>query len=145
MHIPDLSEWTYNTHGNDGYQYRSVGWLGGAVTHPGDTDPTIVATLRFLWNVNQLPDDYRGLHTCEICGENHDKGEFFVEDQAVRFVLPNMVLHYIEAHHYRLPDVVEAAVRRRSQERHGSPHDSPPPDGRGGNLWRRFVRLMRSR
>src|SRR6185503_17266231 len=56
--------------------------------------------------------DWRGLHTCEICGGDDDKGEFFVEDHAVRYVLPNMILHYIIKHQYKLPDVVEAAVRR---------------------------------
>ena len=112
MHIPDLSEATYSRHDRDGHEYRSVGWLGGEVTRREHTAPAVVATLRFLRDINQLPDHWRGLHACEICNGEHDKGEFFVEDHSVRYVMPNMVLHYIEAHQYGLPDVVEVAVQR---------------------------------
>ena len=133
----------------DDFEYLSVGWLGNEVTHSGDTDPAVLLVLQQLSELNQRPDDWRGLHTCEICLRNapprtfderflgdvyeegryvpppqaslnelesdncaHDKGEFFVEDGATRYVLPNMVLHYISAHRYKLPAVVEAALRR---------------------------------
>jgi hypothetical protein len=131
MLIPDLSTQTYRAHGNDGFEYRSAGWLGDQVTTPEETDPFVVAVLLHLWNVNQLPEDSREEHSCEVCAakrsptfeaemppgqssgvERFDRGrgEFFVEDGSTRFVLPNLVLHYIVRHHYKLPDVVEAAV-----------------------------------
>jgi hypothetical protein len=124
MHIPDLSERTYNVHPADSFTYRSVGWLGAAVPRKGKTSLEIVAQLGRMQQKNQLPDQFRGLHTCELClaeksgsaiplerGEALDKGEFYVEDGATRYVLPNMVLHYITRHGYKLPDEVEEAVR----------------------------------
>jgi hypothetical protein len=99
--------------------------------HPGDTDPFLVGVLRHLWNVNQLPNGSKEEHVCELCGPNPPpfveievpphgspgverftsaKGEFFVEDGPTRHVLPNLVLHYVLAHRYKLPEVVEAAL-----------------------------------
>jgi hypothetical protein len=131
MYIPELSRQTYRAHGNDGFEYRSVGWLADQVTDPGDTDPYLVAVLGHLWNVNQLPDNSSEAHRCEVCApdsspavdiEAHPgvsrrgaqvksaQGEFFVEDGSTRYVLPNLVLHYLLAHRYKLPEVVEAAL-----------------------------------
>jgi hypothetical protein len=111
VHIPDLSAKTYSTH-KDGFEYLSVGWLGDQVTVTGRTEPTIVATLRFLRDINQLPSQWRGQHICAICWVDRAAGEFFVEGRTVRYVLPNMVIHYMTEHEYKLPDVVESAVRR---------------------------------
>jgi hypothetical protein len=127
VHIPDLSSKTYLGHPKDGFEYLSVGWLGDEVTHAGDTDPVVLLALQHLCKKNQLPDSCGGLHICGICFRNappplldemgwdrcaRDKGEFFVEDGTTRYVLPNMVHHYITEHGYRLPAVVEAALRR---------------------------------
>ena len=48
-----------------------------------------------------------GVHSCEICGDHHDKGVFFVGNGSTRYILPNMGDHYIQIHRYRLPKVVE--------------------------------------
>ena len=45
-----------------------------------------------------------GFHTCEICEELDDRGEFLIQMDDDYYVLPNMVLHYIEKHDYR-PDL----------------------------------------
>src|SRR5437762_8999083 len=98
MHIPDLSPQTYCHHPEDGFRYLSVGWLGDRVETPGETPPEVVARLMRLKATNQLPDDFRGLHRCELClaegrgrglvrGRNLDKGEFFVQHGATRYVL----------------------------------------------------------
>jgi hypothetical protein len=55
-----------------------------------------------------------GVHSCEICGDHHDKGEFFVGNGSTRYILLNMVDHYIQIHRYRLPEVVEAALLKQS-------------------------------
>src|SRR5215471_5043977 len=108
MHIPDYSLKTYNDHNeqrHDGFEYRSIGWLGEQVERPGETEPEIVHQLHGLKAKNQLRDCWRGHHTCEIClaekgsggfprerGETIDRGEFFVERGTTRYVLPNMVI-----------------------------------------------------
>jgi len=131
MHIPDLSTKTYNNHADGGFVYLSVGWLGDRVERPGATEPEVLERLRKLKSKHQLPDGWRGVHTCEICGaertigklgaergESKDRGEFYVEHGSVRYVLPNMVIHYITRHNYKLPEVVEQAVR---EWREGAP------------------------
>jgi hypothetical protein len=134
MYIPDLSTVIRRPHPNDGFEYRSVGWLGDRVEHPGDTDPFVVAVLQHLWNTNQLPDDRSDGEWCALCGPDAplfldvegrhfgglppvpdcivERGEFFIQDGSIRFVLPNLVLHYLARHRYKLPEVVEAAILR---------------------------------
>jgi hypothetical protein len=109
MHIPDLSRKTYNKH-DDGFQYFSVGWLGADVPRKGGTSELVLESLKEHKERCQLLDQYRGRHACEICGSHHEKGEFYVQSGAVRFVLPNMVIHYIEEHGYKLPDEVEFVI-----------------------------------
>jgi len=118
VYIPDLAAETYNDHVVDGeLTYRSVGWLGNRVERQGETDPEIVTRLQQIQASNQLSDNWRGLHDCEICKAEKvvwpesDKGEFFVEQGSIRYILPNMVIHYITRHDYKLPESVEQAVR----------------------------------
>jgi hypothetical protein len=127
MRIPDLSLKTYNEHNEyrqDGFEYRSVGWLGDSVERPGETELEIVLRIQRLMVKNQLFCSERGTHSCEIClaengadgvtwkyGETTHHGEFFVQRGSTRYVLPNLVIHYISRHRYKLPDVVEQAIR----------------------------------
>jgi hypothetical protein len=133
MYIPDLSVKTYDGLGGDGFEYRSVGWLGDRVEREADPDPTLVHVLLHIALMNPIPNQWLGLHRCEICrgycvprdapvdeelpprrvwDNATGGGAFFVEDGAVRYVLPALIFHYIIAHRYRLPAVVEAAVWR---------------------------------
>jgi hypothetical protein len=113
MEIPDLSSQTYLLHPADGSMYLSVGWLGTRVVNPSETAYDLLYLLREIESFNQLRDPCLGLHTCEICGLFAIKGEFFVQRDMTRYVLPNMVRHYITEHRYRLPAVVEEAIRAR--------------------------------
>jgi hypothetical protein len=116
MYIPDLSTQTYDDLEPDGREYRSVGWLGDRVEREGDTEPTVLDILRHLSNLNEIPNLWLGVHACEICADDESGpaggGALLVDDGAVRYVLPQMIVHYIIAHRYKLPDVVEAAVWR---------------------------------
>ncbi len=109
-YIQDMSRETYNEHPDDGYQYLSVGWLEDLLPWQGVTSPEIVEALIACKRKCQLPDHWRGLHTCQLCRNHHEKGEFFVVAGNQRYVLPNMVTHYIETHRYRLPVQVEDAL-----------------------------------
>jgi len=88
-----------------------VGWLGAEVEQPGSTNSSIRGALRYAKRVNQLPDSTMGSHTCEICGQATGHGQFFIDDAHCRYVLPNLVIHYIAAHSYKLPSDVEHALR----------------------------------
>lgn len=54
-------------------------------------------------------DDFDELSGLEM-RDGIDKNQFFVEANRVRYVLPNMVTHYISAHRSKLPPEMEAAV-----------------------------------
>jgi hypothetical protein len=115
MQIDDLSAKTYNTHEEDGYTYLSVGWLGDQVKHEDVTHAEVFEILEALKERNQFYDGWMGLHKCELCANYMDKGEFYVENGTTRYVLPNMVMHYITDHRYRLPTVVEEAILKSAQ------------------------------
>jgi hypothetical protein len=38
-------------------------------------------------------------------------GEFGVEQSTTRYVSPNLLIHYITRHGYKLPEFVEQAIR----------------------------------
>jgi len=109
-YIPDLSPETYNKYEDDAYTYLAVGWLGEEVRSKGDTAPVILDALLSAKKNNKISDDWFGYHTCEICNAYEDLDEFFVPDGTTKYVLPNMVIHYIQSHGYRLPEVVEMAL-----------------------------------
>jgi hypothetical protein len=94
----------------DGHAYRSIGWLGRSVPSIGATDPRVLERLRILKITNSVDDHELGLHVCGLCGRYQDRGQFFVQGHGVRYLMPNMVDHYIVAHRYRLPDDAVAAV-----------------------------------
>ena len=103
MFIPDMSERTYAPEMHEGIEVRSVGWLGEDVPRKGVTPPRIIETLRCFRRINQHDDNDLGDHECEICGKESSHGEFWIEAGGVRYVLPVMVFHYIDAHRYVLP------------------------------------------
>ena len=116
MYIPDLSKQQYTKHNplkSDGRIYLSVGWLGNTVeqSQMGKMPKSTMVALVEAKASNQLLDSWRGLHTCEICNNHHEKGEFAIFQENICYVLPNMVIHYIEEHSYKLPDEVIKALR----------------------------------
>lgn len=109
MFIPDLTDMTLP----DG-ECRAelwVGWLGAEVEHPGLTGEVLRGALRRARRLNQIPDRVMGSHVCKICGGVTGRGQFFIQGINCRYVLPNLVNHYVEAHQYRLPEEVEEALR----------------------------------
>ena len=111
-YIPDLSTETYVPVPDDGFRYMSVGWLGCEVERAGPTDHAVIEALEAAAAAS--PRDWgpvaAGPHTCELCGKFRSAGEFVVEGGDIRYLLPNMVVHYVRAHDYRLPAVVERAI-----------------------------------
>jgi len=103
MFIPDMSERTYAPEMHEGIEVRSVGWLGEHIPRLGDTPPSIIETLRHFRRINQHDDNDFGDHECEICGKESSHGEFWIEAGGIRYVLPVMVFHYIDAHGYAMP------------------------------------------
>lgn len=83
---------------------RSVGWLGDTVPSTGPVDPVILAALKHYTSWARVEDGWMGVHTCEICDAYYANDEFWIIWKGVRYVLPQMMLHYITAHGYRPPE-----------------------------------------
>jgi len=59
--------------------------------------------LTHYWRFHYYHDGELGYHRCEICRSIHDHGEVWIEVGATRYVLPRMILHYVDAHSYLPP------------------------------------------
>jgi hypothetical protein len=81
----------------------AVGWLGSTVPETGPLPSGAIEALRAAKAVCPTDTGDMGYHTCGICGAFEDRGEFIVETEDRTYVLPAMVLHYVEAHRYRPP------------------------------------------
>ena len=100
-----------------GDHVRAVGWLHPDHAFPqGDVPAEFLRRLRefarlwsdstnfFGWAV------FRGFHICEFCRNSYGYGNFGVPAGEVLFVAPELIVHYVEEHHYAPPDVFIRAV-----------------------------------
>jgi len=115
MQFPDLTEYRYL--GKADPSVLNVGWLDVAEPFPtGDVTPAELATLLRL--AKEPVNRTRGWHRCGICGVNppivagRSDDAVQLGDAEIRVVgcdgtiyaAPNLIYHYVEAHHYRPPD-----------------------------------------
>jgi len=100
-----------------GDHVRAVGWLSSE--HPftqGEVPAGFLARLReFAEKWGDSTDALGwglalGWHDCELCDQSMASGNFGVPSGELLFIAPEMVPHYVEAHHYRPPDEFIAAV-----------------------------------
>ena len=115
----------------DGDAAIAVGWLDDAHTFPAGSVPDgFLAALRDLGaqEVNVM----RGVHPCVFCPKPHDQreprpwiyarsdsaGEYLLGHGEIHvrgidgqlFAAPTLIVHYVEAHHYRPPHAFVDAV-----------------------------------
>jgi hypothetical protein len=104
-YIPDFSEQVFFPAKQDtGRETRSIGWLGDHVPNRGAVGPAAKAGIRYFRTAHRRGDPFRGIHLCEICKKVIGRGEFFIDLGGVRYILPQMVVHYIEDHGYAPPN-----------------------------------------
>src|SRR5260370_27158508 len=96
---------------------RAVGWLATGHPYPqGRAQPAFLRRLKrfaFLWRFSTKElwwGEFRGLHTCEVCGKDKAHGNFGVPAGRLLFVAPEMVVHYVQAHRYAPPEEFVTAV-----------------------------------
>ncbi len=122
--IPDLNERVYYPAKQDVERVvRAIGWLGDSVPRTGSIPSLVLEALKYFRKAHRREDTLLGWHTCEICGLdefNEGRGEFFIDVNGVRYVMPQMLIHYIEAHSYRPPgafvEKLEAFWKQRRDE-----------------------------
>ncbi len=90
-----------------------VGWLGDSTSSADHEIPHgFLDTLDHYKNYHYVDGGELGFHTCEFCEAFEDRGEFLIQMDDDYYVLPNMVLHYIEKHDYRPPLTLMNQVMR---------------------------------
>ena len=93
---------------------RAVGWLGRERPYrQGPTSPEVYNRLQKLLEKPFQPFVVAGFHKCELCqfeGEVTGGDNLFVPGDGVLFVCPKSILHYINAHGYKPPEVFCDAV-----------------------------------
>ncbi len=114
MYIADLSQQTY--HGCSGPDLCSIGWLDGTHLYPMGMVPfQFLAALRLHVRTAWQPLFYMGPHECELCLREMHNGymassNLWRPGPALLYIAPGMIVHYIQAHHYRPPDEFIEAV-----------------------------------
>ena len=110
MYFQDLSN---NCQVDSGPHVRAVGWLSeghpytkGAV--PSDFQQLLRRHIAEAWQ----PVMACGLHFCELCEEKPFAcgSNLWIPTEAVLYITPGMISHYIEAHGYRPPEEFVKAV-----------------------------------
>ena len=106
-----------------GAQVRAVGWLakrGGVLglfggRHPltvGEVDAALVDRLREHTCHAWQPVVAAGFHRCEFCSDHRAAGSdnVWIPTPSLKYVAPELTIHYIEAHCYLPPQEFISAV-----------------------------------
>lgn len=126
MYFPDLTPCDYFPIDDSG-ELIAIGWLDSSHEYPqGMVDTAFVEKLFKLLHKPWQPALFAGRQECEFCsfsggpasfgiseqGGSVEIGEsnLFVPGNGCVFVTPSLVIHYIDAHRYRPPDVFQEAV-----------------------------------
>jgi hypothetical protein len=109
--IPDLSLCTALPIRGD--KLVAIGWLGKSLPFAQGITPRDVFT-RLQEFVQQpwQPFVLMGLHECELCQFAGERGttNLFIPYQEKLYVCPELITHYINAHHYQPPAIFCEAV-----------------------------------
>src|SRR5262245_34286663 len=93
---------------------RAVGWLErGKVFATGTVDGRVYATIKKLAATPWQPFVAGGAHACDLCAyeaEASGSSNVFVPGAGVVYACPELVCHYMNAHHYRPPEPFCEAV-----------------------------------
>ncbi len=110
MYYPDLSN---ECQVAAGPTIRAIGWLGSeAAFQTGPTPIEVVARLRELIKTAFQPVAAGGWHECDICQFDGAAGShnLFLPGNGCLYVCPELIVHYISAHHYQPPTEFSESV-----------------------------------
>jgi hypothetical protein len=96
-----------------GPKVRAVGWLGTYYPFPvGSVEDAFVERLRAHISSAWQPPIAGGKHYCKLCPEHGAGGSVYVwfPTPHLKYVAPELIVHYIESHCYRPPEEFIQAV-----------------------------------
>jgi hypothetical protein len=92
----------------------AVGWLDSNMKYGRGSTPTAVyQKLKDFVRSPWQPFLYAGHHECNLCqfhGESHGASNLFIPFEGKIYVAPELITHYINAHHYQPPAIFCDAV-----------------------------------
>ncbi len=120
--LPDNSPWTYLA--DAAMPLLAIGWLERSRDYAiGPTPRAVFERLREFVRDPWQPFVVAGFHACELCqfeGEKCGAANLFVPYKDRIYVAPELITHYMNAHHYQPPsefcDAVLACPDMRSME-----------------------------
>lgn len=91
---------------DEGPNVRAIGWLSSA--HPfatGDVPPGFLETLKSKMRSASTGTVCLGFHVCELCRDVEARGMDNVRFRrhGLDYIAPELIVHYIEQHHYLPP------------------------------------------
>ena len=92
---------------------RAVGWLErGSVFETGVVSPDLVAAIRKLLVATFQPIACGGVFECDLCQFDGPMGgrNLWIPGDGFLYVMPELVLHYMGAHHYLPPAEFQQAI-----------------------------------
>lgn len=92
---------------------RAIGWLSKEQSYEtGAVTEQFYRHLKMLLENPWQPIVFMGYHECELCQFDGMKGgnNLFIPASGFLFVVPELILHYITAHHYCPPQDFQDAV-----------------------------------
>lgn len=86
---------------------QSVGWLERGIEYPtGPVTGDVYFKLLELRKAPWQPQVAMGTHECTLCqyaGEAHGASNLFIPGDGIIYVCPELITHYMNAHHYAPP------------------------------------------
>jgi len=119
----DLSYYSYSKRGTERAFVQNVGWL--SAQQPFDKREASQDLLDALWAFCMVfVHQARGFHICELCSSRawlHEEKDGMrlslgsaeirvFSKSAVIYAAPNLIYHYVSAHHYKPPDIFVSAL-----------------------------------
>ena len=114
VYFPELSN---ECQVDKGPHVRTIGWLSVEHAFPtGEVPPTFIEKLRAHLQDPWQPVVTWGRYRCNLCPAHLSDGpisgsrNLWIPGEGVVYVAPELILHYIEAHHYKPPGEFILAV-----------------------------------
>ena len=114
MYIEDMSSDVYAVELHTSVRACSIGWLEDTIPTTGVVSPNLLAALEHFNSFHFVDEGELGYHECGLCREMavQSRGEFWIERDGIRYVLPRLVIHYIGDHGYRPPLEFSSVVEK---------------------------------
>ncbi|GHC68244.1 hypothetical protein GCM10007100_40360 [Roseibacillus persicicus] len=103
MQYSHLKEFSYDSELPEQFEAKAIGWLGKEVPLSGEIGADCIDAIRFLHSECRISSGQLGYHTCGICNRYQDRGEVHLKMEGQDYLLPRMILHYIDEHKYLPP------------------------------------------